>query len=147
MSTNVKAHIDIIGYKALHQIKTHRGNYSFNVNISVDNHTMDVANFHQARMEAYRKFLIRAEELMNLNGIDYYEVQGNGSTWITPFLNGEAIEAPLDDFISFKQYVLERRFISMFNLMGDLLSSINDILKYSSTYDNFITNMERYINL
>ncbi len=147
MSTNVKAYIDIIGYKALHQIKTHNGNYSFNVNIPVDNHTMDVPNFHEARMEAYRRFLVRAEELMNLNGINYYEVQGNGSVWITPFLNGEAIKAPLDDFISFEQYVLERRFISMFNLMDDLLSSINDILKYSSTYDNFITNMEGFMNL
>lgn len=147
MSTNVKAHIDIIGYKALHQIKTHNGNYSFNVNIYNDNHSMDVADFHHARIEAYQKFMLRADELMKLYDVNHYEVQGNGATWITPFLNGEAIEAPLDDFISFKQYVLERRFISMFNLMGDLLSSINDILKYSSTYDNFITNMERYINL
>jgi hypothetical protein len=57
------------------------------------------------------------------------------------------LEAVFDDYMSFEEYILEDRMASLFVQIAEVFASMKKILRYSKTFEDFMTNMERYMSL
>ena len=140
--------ITINSYKNPHRLMVHEKCYAFNAkHPSAHINEMSEEDFEKAYDEAIYFFRSKMMTLCNLYGFDTYSMEGRSEGWLKPHYKGQPLPAVFDDYMSFEEYVLEDRMASLFVLIEEAFSSMKKILRYSSTFDEFMTNMERYMSL
>lgn len=140
--------ISVNNYKNPYRLMTHEGSYAFNAKHPYAHiNQMTEEDFEKAYEEAIYYFRSRMMTLCNLYGFDTYSMEGRSEGWLKPHYNGKPVPAVIDEYISFEEYVLEDRMASLFVLIEESFSSMKKILRYSKTFEEFMTNMERYMSL
>lgn len=140
--------ISINSYKNPHRLMVHEKCYAFNAKHPYAHiNEMSEEDFEKAYDEAIYFFRSKMMTLCNLYGFDTYSMEGRSEGWLKPHYKGKPLPAVFDDYMSFEEYVLEDRMASLFVLIEEAFSSMKKILRYSSTFDEFMTNMERYMSL
>ena len=126
----------------------HEGSYAFNAKHPYAHiNEMSEEDFEKAYDEAIYFFRSKMMTLCNLYGFDTYSMEGRSEGWLKPHYNGQPLRAVFDDYMSFEEYILEDRMASLFVQIAEVFTSMKKILRYSKTFEEFMTNMERYMSL
>jgi hypothetical protein len=146
--TNEMLFLSVNKYENPHRIMVHEGNYAFNAKhpyAYINN--MPEHQFEMAYDDAIYYFRSRVMTACNLYGFDTYSMEGRSEGWVTPHYKGKPVSAVIDDYMTFEEYVLEDRVASLFIIIEEIFAAIKRILRYSKTYEEFTTNIERYTSL
>lgn len=139
--------ISINKYKNPHRLMVHEGSYAFNAKHQYANiYTMPEEDYEKAYDEAIYYFRNKMMTLCNLYGFDTYSMEGRSEGWLKPHYKGKPLPAVFDDYMTFEEYVLEDRMASLFVLMSDIFTSLKQILRYSKTFEEFMTTTEEYMS-
>ena len=139
--------ISINNYKNPHRIMVHEGSYAFNAKHPYAHiNEMSEEDFEKAYDEAIYFFRSKMMTLCNLYGFDTYSMEGRSEGWLKPHYKGKPLPAVFDDYMTFEEYVLEDRMASLFVLMSDIFTSLKQILRYSKTFEEFMTTTEEYMS-
>jgi hypothetical protein len=126
----------------------HEGSYAFNAKHQYGNiYTMPEEDYEKAYDEAIFYFHSKMMTVCNLYGFDTYSMEGRSDGWLKPHYKGKPLPAVFDDYMTFEEYVLEDRMASLFVLISDIFTALKKILRYSKTFEEFMTTTEEYMSI
>ena len=140
--------ISINKYKNPHRLMVHQDSYAFNAKHQYGNiYTMPEEDYEKAYDEAIFYFHSKMMTVCNLYGFDTYSMEGRSDGWLKPHYKGKPLPAVFDDYMTFEEYVLEDRMASLFVLISDIFTALKKILRYSKTFEEFMTTTEEYMSI
>jgi hypothetical protein len=140
--------ISINKYKNPHRLMVHEGSYAFNAKHQYGNiYTMPEEDYEKAYDEAIFYFHSKMMTVCNLYGFDTYSMAGRSDGWLKPHYKGKPLPAVFGDYMTFEEYVLEDRMASLFVLISDIFTALKKILRYSKTFEEFMTTTEEYMSI
>ena len=140
--------ISINRHKNPYRLMVHEGSYAFNAKHPYGYiNSMPENEFEMAYDDAIYYFRSKVMTACNLYGFDTYSMEGRSEGWLKPHYKGKPVPSVLDDYMTFEEYVLEDRMASLFIIIEEIFTSIKRILRYSKTYQEFITTIEEYMSL
>jgi hypothetical protein len=148
MNTVSLAFISIHNYKNPHRLMVHEKSYAFNAKHPYAHiSSMSEEDFEIAYDEAILYFRSKMMDVCNLYGFDTYSMEGRSEGWLKPHYKGKPLPAVFDDYMTFEEYVLEDRMASLFVLISDIFTALKKILRYSKTFEEFMTTTEEYMSI
>lgn len=126
----------------------HNGSYAFKIKYYSESYNMDHYEYEEAYEYAREVFFTNCNVILKELGFNGFEISGRHGGWLKPIdKNGKTINKPIEEYISFEEFIIQEKIELAFRLIEAQFRNIKNFLKYSESLDQFNQYMERYENL
>ncbi len=142
------AHLVISKYRNNFLVQQQDGSYALNIKYYPRFYEMSDEDFSQAYEIAKDHFFVILESIFIEYGFKGFSIDGRSGGWVKPITKtNKTVQAVFDDYLSFEEYLLQKKICHMFEMVKEQQKNIKTILEESKNLEGFNSNIERYINI
>lgn len=142
------ATVIITNYSNSYNYLTHGGDYAIKIKYYHESYKLNDYEYEEAYQYAREIFLTNSEKILKDLGFGGFDITGRLGGWLKPTdKNNQTIKSPVEEYISFEEYITQQKIELAFDLIKEQFENIKKFLKYSESLDQFNQYMERYENL